>query len=853
MRSEDYAVVFKMKDRKNGKLYAIKCFLIGIEEHEDNYKKISEVLNKVRSPYFSKIAYLPNELHVESYNCYETEFPVVKMNWIEGVTLDNYIESHLNNSYALSMLSWKFCCMASWLLPQPFAHGNLKPDNILVKTDGTLKIVDYDGMFVPSMRGQKAYGYESSNYQHPLRTEDDFNERIDDFALTSIALSLKAFSLDSSLFRYADEGHLLFDESDYRDLSSSEIFGALQALMIDSEFIRLYSLFMQVYSEKTLSAESFPLFNLPQPCPFEDTYINPEDLTTRSMDRDLEYSIEDEFGGVYSKDGKKLLKYSDMSLHAEIMEGTCVICNDAFIFNSRLECVKIPSSVIEIGDRAFCCCHSLETVVIPKSVKFIGDDAFSSCESLKKVVFPDSVVSIGKDAFRGCRSLKKIVLSGAVTNIGDGAFAYCESLQSVIMPDSVKNIGDRIFVGCTSLRNVVFPDSVENIGINPFEECNISDFKCRCGNDSFDGNALYGKGGKLLIAFINKNITHFEIPTTVTSIGEEAFTGCDSLQSIVIPESVTSVGDRAFGWCISLEKVVFPDSIEKIGINPFVVCEISDFKFSPKHFSYDGYALYNKERDLLISLLKTDITHFEIPNTVTTIGSEAFSYCQKLQTVVIPQSVTNIDDWAFNCCKSLQNVVIPDSVTTIGANTFNSCESLQSVFIPNSVTTIGANTFESCINLQTVVISNSVTNIDNEVFSNCLSLQSVAIPDSVISIGERAFNKCESLQNVTIPNSVTSIEEDAFSECESLKAVVIPDSVNKIGYGVFSLCYTLKTVVIPKSVKSIGNGVFSYCDSLEKILIPKGTKRKFAKLLADYKELLVEYNKLTVKRSNPQI
>lgn len=120
------------------------------------------------------------------------------MDWIDGETMENYIAENYQDNYAMAMLCYRFCKMAAWLRSQPFAHGDIKPDNIMVRTDGSLTLIDYDGMFVPAMKGQKSPTIGTKDFSHPLRTVDDFDETIDDFALASIALSLKTITLNPS-------------------------------------------------------------------------------------------------------------------------------------------------------------------------------------------------------------------------------------------------------------------------------------------------------------------------------------------------------------------------------------------------------------------------------------------------------------------------------------------------------------------------------------------------------------------------------------------------------------------------------------------------------------------------------
>ena len=216
MSSGNFAVVFKMKDEQTGKLYALKCFTKEQEGRAEAYRLIAEELESVNSSYLTPIKYLGKELFVDSSATDETEFPVLLMDWVEGKTLDKYIRENLDDQYALEMLAYQFSRLAMWLLPQPFAHGDLKPDNIIVREDGSLVLVDYDGMYVPAMKGQKARELGSPDFRHPSRTADEFNEHIDDFPIASILLSLKAIALQPGLLEeYGAKDRLLFSTSDY--------------------------------------------------------------------------------------------------------------------------------------------------------------------------------------------------------------------------------------------------------------------------------------------------------------------------------------------------------------------------------------------------------------------------------------------------------------------------------------------------------------------------------------------------------------------------------------------------------------------------------------------------------------
>ena len=810
MSSGNFAVVFKMKDESSGKLYAVKCFLREQEGRDIAYQQITDELEYVSSNYLCSIKYFQKELFVDSTVSSDTEFPVLLMDWVEGVTLDKYVHQHISDKYALQLITYQFCRMAAWLMSQPFAHGDLKPDNILVTEDGALVLVDYDGMYVPAMQGQKARELGSPDYRHPLRTEDCFNEHIDDFPLALIGMSLKAIALDTSLLQNnAKTDSLLFSESDFHNIGECLMMKSLCALLNDAEFSKLYALFLLAHSQQELSAVSFRLFLLNKvEKPIEEV------LSTKTTEEDLKDAIIDEYGVKYSRDGKKLLE-ALCGKEYVVREGTEVICDEAFRWCKSLQSVTIPNSVKSIGDYAFSSCKSLQSVTIPNSVKSIGDYAFSGCKSLQSVTIPNSVTSIGNWAFCWCVSLQSVTIPNSVKSIGDKAFSDCHSLQSVTIPNSVTSIGNEAFSRCKSLQYVTIPNSVTSIGDGVFGEC--------------------------------VSLQSVTIPNSVTSIGNSAFFSCESLQSVTIPNSVTNIGNSAFYWCRSLQSITIPSSVTKIGDYAFELCESLQSITIPNSVTSIRNGAFSRCYSL---------QNVTIPNSVTSIGNEAFSGCKSLQNVTIPNSVTSIGNEAFSRCKSLQYVTIPNSVTSIGDGVFRECVSLQSVTIPNSVTKIGDYAFSGCESLQSITIPNSVTSIEEGAFFLCKSLQSITIPSSVTKIGDGAFGGCnicfficnstyfqnddvclfnkdktaivsriKNCVNYIIPNSVTKIGDGTFCGCESLQSVTIPNSVTSIGNGAFIRCYSLQSVTIPNSVTSIGDGAFYGCYSLQSVTIPNSVTK----------------------------
>ena len=300
MTSGNFAVVFKMEDKQTGRYYAIKCFLKEQEGRAEAYRLISEELEYVSSTFLTPIKYLDKELFVDSQSSSDTEFPVLQMDWVEGETLDKYVRNHIDDQYELAKLAYQFSRLAMWLMPQPFAHGDLKPDNLVVRQDGMLVLVDYDGMFVPAMQGQKSRELGSPDFRHPARTEDDFNEHIDDFSIVSILLSLKAISLHSDLLsKYGVSDRLLLSEKDYRDISQCALLKELYP-STDSELNILISLFTLALEKKNLSSVSFRLLDLARQKEVAKPVIT-EPVNTEVTKEDLADAWVDEYGVKYRK------------------------------------------------------------------------------------------------------------------------------------------------------------------------------------------------------------------------------------------------------------------------------------------------------------------------------------------------------------------------------------------------------------------------------------------------------------------------------------------------------------------------------------------------------------------------
>ena len=803
-----------MHDPQAHKDVAVKCFLKEQEGRAESYQLIAQELAYTSSSFLTPFRYLDKELFVESQSTNDEEFPVVLMDWVEGETLDRYIQSHLADPNALRLLAFQFSRLASWLLSQPFAHGDLKPDNILVRSDGTLTLVDYDGMYVPAMQGRSARELGSPDFRHPLRTAERFNEHIDDFPLAVILLSLKALSLSPSLWNtYGASDRLLFSATDYRDLSSCALLQAFPPLFTDPEFTRLYALFLLAHSEEGLSNVSFRLLNLKYP-----ELVEEEVLSTKVTDKDRAEGVEDEFGVIYSKDGKRLLWGNKTLTEYTVRKGTRVICHWAFSRCKSLTSLTLPSSLQSIGFCAFGGCSSLSSLTLPSSLQSIETCAFEYCNSLTSLTLPSSLQSIGDSAFYGCESLSSLTLPSSLQSIGDSAFLGCKSLSSLTLPSSLQSIGDSAFNCCESLSSLTFPSSLKSIGDGAFGGCS--------------------------------SLSSLTLPSSLQSIGNSAFFCCNSLSSLTFPSSLQSIGNGAFGGCSSLSSLTFPSSLQSIGYCAFSGCESLEDITLPKGLQYIGFA--------------------------------AFALCSSLKKIILPEELQTIIGGAFNGCSSLTSVICNSYymvtenmlLTSDGTKVISCWGKNRHQTIPNGVQYIDDYAFVGCSSLINLIFPDSLQLIVNGAFEYCNSLTSLTLPSSLQSIGKSAFRGCKSLSSLTLPSSLQSIGSGAFRGCTSLRSVIgnqfykvidqmllsadgtqviaywgensevtIPEGVQSIGDGAFWGCSSLTSLTLPSSLQSIGEEAFDYCKSLSTLYIPAGTEAHFKSILdAKYRKYLKPVN-----------
>ena len=344
---------------------------------------------------------------------------------------------------------------------------------------------------------------------------------------------------------------------------------------------------------------------------------------------------------------------------------------------------------------------------------------------------------------------------------------------------------------------------------------------------------------------IPETVTYDGVTYTVTAIGERAFYNCTGLTSVDIPQTIHAIGflndarfpGQSFANCISLTSIVIPDNVEILGRFSFYGCSglrsvtigksIPALKLKKGNVTYNAFSGCNNITSLTwnarecLDLGGMNTSNFEL----VTIGPEVevipdnFAKQSKIQEINIPNSVKSIGNNAFALCDLMENATIGTAVTAIGNSAFEGCSRLTRITIPNSTTTMGDNVFLDCSSLASATLGSSITSIGNQAFYGCSNLQNMEIPELVTFIGNGAFQNCSLLGSIVIPNSVTSIGNSAFQNCVSLKNIVLPDALTTIGSSAFQGCEYMESVVMGNSVESIGEYAFYQCWELKKVFI----------------------------------
>ena len=600
------------------------------------------------------------------------------------------------------------------------------------------------------------------------------------------------------------------------------------------------------------------------------------------------------------------------------------IGGSAFESCSGLTSVTIPNSVTLIGNSAFKRCSGLiYATILPNSVTTFGTNVFYGCSSLTSVVwnikngiefsssseapfymgesqitsfiFGENVQHIPSYLCHGMSKLTSITIPNSVTTIGNFAFGLCKGLTSVnclaeVPPFlsgtafSYKSIP--VYVPCGKVATYKATSGWKSFSYiqEPLAEYSISVYS----NNETMGYAIVDKNsicGAQISAtpnygyhFVKWSDGNTDNPRTLTLTQNTTFTAefaqaysgqCgDNLYWSFDNNTLTITGSGAmwdeYPWGLfdaRLTSVVWNAKncadFSSASEAPFSDSrsQITSFTFGESVQHIPAYLCYQMSK----------LTSVTIPNSVTSIGDDAFYNCSGLTSpvynahcfvympssykgvYVIPEGIKQIEGYAFYNCSGLTSVTIPNSVTLIEYSAFEGCSGLTSITIPNSVKGIESGAFKGCSGLTSIVwntknwndnYSNPFNNIRSQITSFTIGdnvqyipaylcqgmskLTSITIPNSVTTIGGWAFQSCSGLTSVTIGNSVTTIGDEAFYGCSSLTSVSIGNSVKIIRESAFASCSSLTSITIPNSVTNIKSGVFANCNSLEEVSLGYG-------------------------------
>ena len=475
-----------------------------------------------------------------------------------------------------------------------------------------------------------------------------------------------------------------------------------------------------------------------------------------------------------TKDKPSLFGSTAKITTVNIGENVQRIPDSAFKECGGLTTVNMGNSVTFIGYKAFYDCTSLTSVTIPEKVTSIGQYAFYRCTGLTTVTYNATNCNIMGDyyshAFSGCTNLTTLNIGENVQIIPDYAFCGCSGLNSVNIGNSVISIGDNAFRGC-GMTSVTIPEKVTSIGQYAFYRCTGLTTVTYNATNCYKGDYAFSGCTNLTTLNIGENVqiipdyafsgcselNSVNIGNSVISIGVCAFSSCSGLTSVTIGNSVTTIGGGAFAGCSGLTSVTIPNSVTSIGGGAFAGC--NGLKAFYSIFASDDNRCLIIDGNL-VAFAPSNITIYSIPETVTSIGNNAFSYCEVLTSVTIPNTVTSIGDLAFYNCNGLTSVTIGKSVTSIGKKAFYECIGVTSVTIGESVTSIGDEAFYYCTNLATVI-----------------NYSKLYISVGSKSYGYVAYYATEVIKGVkaeSVTLNMTSLKLEV-GDTELLKATVLPE------------------------------------------------------------------------------
>ena len=672
MSSGNFAVVFKMKDIETNKLYAVKCFIREQEERQERYREIIKVLDEIKSSYFVSAQYYDNELFVDTTQDDETEFPVLFMDWVDGIPLDDYMKAIESKQFLRELLANQFQKLVCWLLPKHYAHGDLKPDNIIVRDDGSIVLVDYDGMFVPSLRGKDALEMGTPMYRHIGRTLSFYNEYIDDFAAVKILLLLKVNALGAiSYNQYATGNNVEFMRLFEHFLTHSTIAPLLAAYIMVSTFGRIdrqqVSCLLSDNSDFNYNKES-SLQDLAR----EGDTIAMQELASLYAN------------GIYvPQNTSKAMQWNMLAKLLGNVNATCGICkcisyNNDFIINNEAILSQLKKNRINF---AYC----------KESERLYSDKKYEQA-----IYWWQKAADAGNSAAQYRLAFCYLKGDGVEKDV-EKAVYWCQKAA-----DAGNSGAEYMLELCCKMFNIK-----DSVNINPHEignigECNTASYsddgkRCLCYWGTW-GDEYKIKDGTEVLCDDCFNDLYSEcdghylktlcLPSSLKRIGNNVF--CASISEIIcdasnfytndgfllssdnetlyryfgdkkvvdIPKGVKYIKGGAFSEK-DVEKVIIPDTVIHIGDNPFAGCHsIKEIISNSNRFQVINRTLYGESEKCLIGCWNYATSYLCIKSGTKKLGKNAL-FGLNFQYIEIPESIEFIDENAFFHCFDLLHIAIP--------------------------------------------------------------------------------------------------------------------------------------------------------------------------------------------------
>lgn len=879
MSSGNFAVVFKMQDIETNDYFAVKCFTREQEGREEAYKKIAEQLSHYDSSYIVSLKFLKDELFVNCHQSDKSEFSLVVMQWVEGNNLEKYISEHFDDAYAIHHIFGAFLKMAIWLLQQPFAHGDLKPDNILVREDGTIALVDYDGMFVPSMEKENSRELGSPDFRHPQRNHNEFNDSIDVFAIASIALALSHIAKQSQSVR--EKKFFFLTEQDHIKPNESKLLKEVLKNSIGTVCGKMLSLYHLSLSDNYLHKSTFLSFLLS---------VYTEDTKITEFDYNNSFSI----GHVrYSFDARKILEiyqdYMQRNQAFEIKQGVEILCDESLNNLDDNGIIIIPKSLSLIGEKVFP--HYVRRF-ISLSPNFIDDEyglfsadyneLIKTHESSKTILrlYPDTSIirdnavspysdtlfsyveknsafyrlnhdwdgRIGLEAINDLYEdlygavytkdkktllhfpiyshLREYSIIEGCETIDEGAFAYFVGADD-----------DSVWIEGNSIETLHFPNSLQHIKINGILGCinlrNIfvdiyAETSFRVLLENYDeenyGSRKFKLNGEMFIyetestKYDKENSFIDEFGFRYTNDGLKLLSAKDTHSLYLIRDGVKIICNDAF-YLIDCPNLILPNSLVSIGDSAFCDCSFTEINV-PKNVKSIGSEAFMGE----------GLKSITINGCIRYMGRRIFSpddNGSRLEKVNLCDGILALGDLTFDCCYNLKEIVLPSTLLSIGDNPFANSgitnvinESDNFVIKNDCLYRKWSDKLISYFGSGQNVSFSELSEIGNHAFAGNSNLLSITISNGVTNIGGYAFERCTNLLYLEIPESVISIGKCAFQSCHNLEKVILPKNILVLKEMTFNACRSLRSIILPMYLIKIENDAFKQCPSLKTVELP---------------------------------